>query len=178
VNVEIESSAKDFALSSKKIKPCRETKAANARTFRNVVPVSKTGKCCWKNHATGAMREVIGYLDAVAAQSPARFVWSSVKTIIYGSSKWDRDKKYSRSSVFAALAKLKQLGIVRKEFLSAGDRPVEGLIVRTHDSMCRHDQRFCVFDPQSEMVVAVHRDPKLDSCDHESDCDCTLIGLS
>jgi hypothetical protein len=158
VNVETESSAKNFAESSAK-----EKKPVGQKLFRVTVLASKTGVCSWKRHARGCMAQLLGYLESMAALDSERFVWPKVETIITMCRTFDDKKKYARSMVFRCLAEAKRLGILCRDNRFRRGKNRLGFVMAAHDSMHRQDRGLCIFDSQPSAVVAINRDQEVDS---------------
>lgn len=158
MNVETKTNVKSFALSSTK-----EKKSGGQKLFRVTVPVSKTGVCSWKRHARGCMAQLLGYLESLAAQDSERFAWPKIETIIEKCQTYVGHKKYKRSMVFRCLAEAKRLGILCRDIRFRRGKNRLGFVMAAHDSMHRQVKGFCVFDSQPERVVAVNREPEVDS---------------
>jgi hypothetical protein len=173
VNVETESSAKNFSLSSTKKK-----NPEGRKLFRATVLASKTGVCSWKRHAKGCMAQLLGYMGSMAALDSEGFMWPKIETIIKKCQTYDGRKEYKRSMVFRCLAEAKRLGIVCRDIRFRRGKNRLGFVMASHDSMHRQAKGFCVFDSQPGTVVAVNRDPKVDSAIPKVDLLISESGLS
>jgi hypothetical protein len=90
-------------------------------------------KCELKNHYRGAMREVVGYLDMLAANDPERFVFCGVDDIVKHCQKYQSKNIHSKTWVEKVLAELRRRHVVSKRLVRVRRyEEKDGFIVAPH----------------------------------------------
>lgn len=116
------------------------------RSFRPIVLLKAGEVCSLKRHYYGALREVIGYLDKLAANDSERFVYPTVPDIVRHCNRYKNRKPYGQRIVEYAISYAQQQHVISKtverERLGAVR---EGFIVTPHDSLAVHGKRCCEF---------------------------------
>ena len=103
-------------------------------------------QCSLKKHCRGCLREVMGYLDLLAAKNPHRFVFASVKNITAHCNKFRlkgrppyKDSMVKKSLAFARVHYL--IGPLYE--LRVDGVPRKGFQVLAHDSMFVREGKLC-----------------------------------
>jgi hypothetical protein len=123
---------------------------------RKTQPAS--GECCTlKDHYSGVMRELVGYLDSLAAQDPTgeRFVYAKTETI-FKHCKTFAGMGYGKRVLWYALAEARARRIIsdqvtRERWVGTGKRgqrvlrKLKGCIVAPHDCIAQMIGDECVF---------------------------------
>lgn len=119
--------------------------------FNQSVPLEPGAICDWKKHFQFALREVMGYLESMAAKNKHRFVWASVATITKGTNQYSKGKPYSMAAVKVALTFLVHMGIIARvrkaEWVNSKGRTqmLTGFVVAPHDMCCIESGGRCEF---------------------------------
>lgn len=113
----------------------KESSRRFAESFRRVVELGGNKNCSLKRHFRGVLREVVGYLDLMAAKHPeTRFVYCSVDSIIEHCCRFDSKEVYKPRGVKYALEYLRRRHIVSVPLLLNCDGQFrEGFIVAPHE---------------------------------------------
>lgn len=153
--------------------------SSEKRGERSTRPVvNLRGKPCGlKRHFRGVLRQVIGYLDALACNDPERFAWPGREDIQRHARKWKGGGTASRAQVYRSLKLAQEMGIIeRVDRIRNGSLHV-GFIVPAHDTIAQqtHDsctltrllaERFSGSDETAkETVLTSKGDGKGDSCE-------------
>lgn len=92
--------------------------------------------CCLKRHFRGCARQVISYLDRLAANDPERFVWPSVPNITQNARKWKTGRlgrsSYGKRAVQYSLRQLERLRILIPTRQQRNGRLHAGWVVAEH----------------------------------------------
>ena len=114
----------------------QDTSRRFAKSYRRTVLLGGNKTCSLKRHFRGFLREVVGYLDSLAAQHPERFVYPHVDTIVKHCRRFGSQNEYSKASVEKALAYLKARHIIspRVERVVSGQLR-DGFIVAPHEHL-------------------------------------------
>ena len=111
-----------------------------ARCFRPTVRL-RGASCSWRKHfAKGCTREVIGYMEKLAAMDKERFAWPSVGTITVHATAWHDEegfgsqRPFSERSAQRSLRFLEQTGILRPAELVRNLRRRRGWSVAIHNA--------------------------------------------
>jgi hypothetical protein len=92
--------------------------------------------CELKNHYRGAMREVVGYLDMLAAKDPERFVFCGVDDIVKHCQKYQSKNLHSKTWVEKLLAELRHRHVVSGRLVRVRrHQEVVGFIVAPHSCL-------------------------------------------
>ena len=118
-----------------------------ARCFLPVVPVQSLHHPSWKSHFLNVEREVIGYLELLAALHPTkRFAFASVNNVLTHCNKYRKSQPYSKAAVEKALHHIRDLGIIaRIENMEWRGTVYRGFLVLPHESGCRAVDGKCKF---------------------------------
>lgn len=93
-------------------------------------------KCGLKNHYRGAMREVVGFLDMLAANDPERFVYCGVNAIQQHCKKYQSQKLHTKSWAEKLLAELRRRHVVSGRLVRVRrHEEVVGFIVAPHSCL-------------------------------------------
>lgn len=126
------------------------------QSFTAVVNTMR-GPCQTKRHFRGCVREVIGYLDSLAARDPERFTWVSAAGIVEHCNRFSQGKApYKLRMVMYALAYLRKHCLIErvKRFRCRARR--DGFIVAAHGCFTEQQGTECVWvGYSSERAVAV-----------------------
>jgi len=133
------------------------------RSFRPAVVLKKDEVCSLKRHYRGVLREVIGYLDKLAANDPQRFVFATVPDIVRHCNKFSQGRApYQQRAVEYALAFLRKQHVISRPV----KRPrlgvmYQGVIVTPHDSLALREKGCCDFKGQLGAPGAWQAEPGL-----------------
>jgi hypothetical protein len=95
-------------------------------------------KCALKNHYRGAMREVVGFLDMLAARDPERFVYCGVDAIQRHCKKFQSKNLHSKTWVEKVLAELRHRHVVSRRLVRVRRyEEVAGFIVAPHSCLTK-----------------------------------------
>jgi hypothetical protein len=114
--------------------------------------------CSLKRHFKGCLRQVIGYLDMLAAHDHERFAWCSVGNIQRHARKWKTGVTYSRWQIFFCLREAKELGVMTSAMRTRHGIPRKGFVVTSHDALMMiipgviPDKTTCVLEFKSHSV--------------------------
>jgi hypothetical protein len=99
--------------------------------------------CKLKKHYRDCDRQVIGYLETLAAQDPERFVWCQFHAIVKNAKKWKDKRPYSARHVARAIENAEKDGIVKAAWKDRnGWRP--GYVIASHDAITVKQGCWCV----------------------------------
>jgi hypothetical protein len=137
----------------------RMQRFSNSR--RPIVKLKPGKKCSLKEHYRGALRELIGILDLLAANDPERFVFAGVDALVERCKKFKSKTKYGRRQIEHALAEFRAHYIVSKRLRRVRDGVErEGYIVTPHDCLCVGEGDRCVFKGQGHVTGKWEREFK------------------
>ena len=91
--------------------------------------------CCLKRHFKGYLRQIVGYLDLLAARDPERFVWCSAENIQRHTRKWKSGKACGRWLIFYWLREAQGLGVLSPATRTRHGIQRRGFIVASHESL-------------------------------------------
>lgn len=115
---------------------CAQKKNYGADSVKTSVPIRKGRRCLIKYHLTGCLREVIGFLEKMAALDRDRFVFvRKMETLQDNAVKnWKTKESYGPRQIRRALAQAEELGIAIFDIKDRqGDKP--GYVVAEHDKI-------------------------------------------
>src|SRR5882757_9654863 len=115
--------------------------------FKPRVAIKKSEVCSWKRHFHGCARDLIGFLELLAKNSPDRFVIASVPGLTKGCNGKYRENKtpYSKSMVEKTLLLLREHKIVSRRVKMHRDGVErDGFVVADHKSMTVRYPLVCV----------------------------------
>jgi|SRR5579863_348535 hypothetical protein len=128
-----------------------------ANNFHRKTQPANGEACTLKDHYNGVMRELVGYLDSLAAQDPTgeRFVYAKPETIFKHCKKF-AGMGYGKRVLWYALAEARERRIisnqvVRERWVGSGKkgqkvlRKLKGCIVAPHDCVAHMEGDVCVF---------------------------------
>jgi hypothetical protein len=129
--------------------------------------ILRTGDVCsLKKHFSHAVREVIGYLETLAACDHERFVWCEIKNIVEHCNRY-KGPGYSTRIVKYALAFLCENYVITPVELvrqvGAYERLVLGWVVMPHDALAKRTGNRCEWRPwspewrETNQPTGVHR---------------------
>lgn len=145
---------------------------------RKIVVKHRDGKpCSLKRHFKGCLRQVIGFLDLLAARDPERFVWATPQAIQERARKWkDGGSTYVRSQIYLCLQLAEQFHIIEPAERMRGGYLRKGHIVVAHDAITSLDGRTCTLWPNTDVRNRFAGDPPQPFSSAKSDKNPPLIG--
>ena len=119
------------------------------RSFRITRVLRTEDICSLKLHFAGAAREVVGFLDKLAANDPERFVWCEVDAIVKHCRRY-KAHAYNKRVVEYVLTFLRGQHIIsahltRKRRVGSYVREMPGFIVAPHDALAVRKKNHCEF---------------------------------
>jgi hypothetical protein len=109
-------------------------------------------RCCLKDHFLGCLREIVGYCDSLADNSPDRFITARPTTIVEQCKKYDKGPYSTRQSK-RAFKLAKELGIVTPGTCELRGVLRKGFFVADHEDICRRTGSYCVLQDKSGLYV-------------------------
>ena len=134
-----------------------------AESVKPSVPIRKGRRCLIKYHLTGCLREVVGFLEKMAALDRDRFVYVwKMETLQDNAVKnWKTKESYGPRQIRRALAQAEELGIAAFDIKDRqGDKP--GYVVAEHDKITLSwiSRRRCTLTVQHDQSLRRPAKPK------------------
>lgn len=131
------------------------------QSFTPVVRLKPKAKHQLKHHFRGCIREVVGYLDSLAARDPERFVWPTPEAVVKHCNRFKGKRPYKLRMVKYVLAFLREQFVLERVTRFRFGALRDGYIVAPHDCFTERKENECFWvgysaERAAAAAIAVH----------------------
>jgi hypothetical protein len=127
-----------------------------SKSVRRDIRVCREKPCSLKRHFAGALRQVIGLAEKLAANDPERFIWASARAFIKHARKGEHGA-YSERQVQYSLGVAEALGVLVPAQKARHSTSRTGWIVRSHEDLSKIAGPFCILHLATNSAVGQGR---------------------